>query len=99
MLGTRFCATTEALGTAAAKQRIAAACGDDTQRTHVFDTVRGYAWPGGYTGRALRNRFMQKWEDRQAELAQLDAEKTRSGKRWQPVITTRQWSGPGKTST
>lgn len=75
MLGTRFCATAEALGTAAAKQCLAAACGDDTQRTHVFDTVRGYAWPGGYTGRALRNRFMQTWEDRQAELAQLEAEK------------------------
>jgi hypothetical protein len=33
----------------------ALARGNETARTRVFDIVRGYAWPGAYTGRALRD--------------------------------------------
>jgi nitronate monooxygenase len=55
LLGTRFCASVEALGQDRAKQRIVAARGNETARTRVFDIVRGYAWPPAYTGRALRN--------------------------------------------
>src|SRR5690606_26428034 len=43
--------------------------GDATLRTRVFDIVRGYDWPAGYTGRALRNRFIERWEGREEELA------------------------------
>ncbi|TFL13329.1 nitronate monooxygenase [Pusillimonas caeni] len=69
LLGTRFYATREALGHDQAKQRIVQGQGDATQRTRVFDIVRGYDWPAGYTGRALRNRFIERWEGREEELA------------------------------
>ena len=69
LLGTRFYASVEALGHAAAKQRIVAANGGDTARTRVFDIVRDYAWPAPYTGRALRNRFMKTWHGREDDLA------------------------------
>jgi len=68
LIGTRFYATPEALGHEAAKQSIVAAHGDETARTRVFDIVRGYAWPPMYTGRALRNRFMDRWDGRETEL-------------------------------
>jgi nitronate monooxygenase len=75
LIGTRFCASTEALGQDRAKQRIIAASGDQTARTRVFDIVRGYAWPARYTGRALRNRFMERWNGRERDLAAaFDAE-------------------------
>lgn len=61
LIGTRFCASTEALGHPQAKQRIVQAHGGQTGRTRVFDIVRGYDWPAPYTGRALRNDFMQQW--------------------------------------
>ncbi|TAK51596.1 MAG: nitronate monooxygenase [Betaproteobacteria bacterium] len=64
LLGTRFYASVEALGHAQAKERIAAASGDETARTHLFDAVRGLAWPPQYTGRALRNAFLRRWEGR-----------------------------------
>jgi len=69
LLGTRFYATREALGHEQAKQRIVEGQGDATQRTRLFDIVRGYDWPQGYTGRALRNRFIERWEGREEELA------------------------------
>ena len=43
LLGTRFYASIEAIGTDAAKARIAGAAGDDTARSRVFDIVRGAA--------------------------------------------------------
>lgn len=77
LMGTRFCASVEALGQPAAKKRIVDASGDDTARTRVFDIVRGYAWPSEFPGRALRNRFIQRWDGRHSELAAaLDTERT-----------------------
>ncbi len=76
LIGTRFYASTEALGQERAKYRIVAAQGDQTARTRVFDIVRGYAWPPQYTGRALRNRFMDRWDSRESDLAAaLEAER------------------------
>ncbi len=69
LMGTRFYATREALGHDQAKQRIVEGRGDDTRRTRVFDIVRGYQWPDGYTGRALQNAFMRRWEGHEDELA------------------------------
>src|SRR5690348_2896724 len=78
LIGTRFCATTEALGRDAAKARLVSARGDDTARTRVFDIVRDYAWPAPYTGRALRNAFMTRWNGREDALAAaLDVERPR----------------------
>lgn len=69
LLGTRFYASLEALGTDEAKQRIVASSGNDTARTRTFDIVRGYQWPAQYTGRAIRNRFMEHWDNRESEPA------------------------------
>jgi nitronate monooxygenase len=69
MIGTRFCVATEALTHPAAKQRMVTARGDQTARTRVFDTARGHTWPAPYTGRALRNSFLEHWHDRDQALA------------------------------
>jgi nitronate monooxygenase len=68
LMGTRFCASVEALGQEASKQRLIAAHGSETARTRVFDIVRGLAWPDEYTGRALRNSFMDSWAGREGDL-------------------------------
>jgi nitronate monooxygenase len=69
LIGTRFYAATEALASPAAKARIAAANGDDTVRTRVFDIVRNLDWPADYSGRALINRFLRKWHGAENVLA------------------------------
>ena len=75
LMGTRFYAATEALGHQRAKEMIAAGKGEHTQRTRVFDAVRGHNWPAPYTGRALRNEFMKRWHSHEEELsATLDTE-------------------------
>lgn len=61
LMGTRFYAAKESLGTDEQKARIIEARSDETVRTRVFDYARGYNWPEGYTGRALKNAFYQKW--------------------------------------
>ncbi|MEO8837773.1 MAG: nitronate monooxygenase, partial [Herbaspirillum sp.] len=76
LLGTRFFASAEALGSAALKQCLIEAKGEQTQRTQVFDIVRGYHWPAGFTGRAVRNRFMQRWDGNETGLsAALEVER------------------------
>jgi len=75
LVGTRFYTSIEALGHQRAKERIVTARGDETKRTRVFDVARGVEWPEGYTGRALRNRFLERWDGREGELATaLDTE-------------------------
>ena len=69
LMGTRFYAATEALGHRRAKEIIVAAGGRDTRRTRVFDVVREHAWPEPYTGRAIRNPFMERWDGREDDLA------------------------------
>jgi nitronate monooxygenase len=69
LVGTRFFASREALGSDALKQRIIDATGDDTLRTEVFDIIRRLDWPPGYTGRAIPNRFSRTWHGREAELS------------------------------
>ncbi len=69
LVGTRFFAAVESLGHDRAKARIVEASGEDTLRTSVFNIVRGYPWPDGITGRALRNDFTARWHGRDSELA------------------------------
>ncbi|HEX7054307.1 MAG TPA: nitronate monooxygenase [Burkholderiales bacterium] len=69
LIGTRFYASEESAAHAAAKARIVQAGGERTVRTRVFDVVRGLAWPAQYTGRALRNEFVERWQGREAALA------------------------------
>ncbi len=68
LLGTRLYASHEALGHRAAKQCLVDASGDDTARTRVFDIVRGLSWPPGYTGRAVRNAFLDCWDGQEQQL-------------------------------
>jgi len=68
LMGTRFYATFESLAYPAVKKRLVAGSGDATIRTRVFDIVRGYDWPAGYTGRALVNDFARSWHLRETEL-------------------------------
>lgn len=69
LVGTRFWATPEALGSDAAKQLLTTARGDDTLRTRVFDIVRELDWPEGYSGRAIANAFSRQWHGNEQELA------------------------------
>ena len=98
LIGTRFYAARESLGHDAAKARIVAADGGSTRRTRVFDIVRDYAWPGPYTGRALRNDFMSRWDGREDALAAaLTAERAafRSAAADGDFDTAMVWAGEG----
>jgi nitronate monooxygenase len=98
LLGTRFCASNEALGRPAAKQRLVDAQGGETARTRVFDIVRGYGWPAPYTGRALRNDFMARFDGREdALVATLDAERAayRKAADADDYATALVWAGEG----
>ena len=74
MMGTRFYASQEAAGFAAAKQRIVGATGDATIRSVLFDIARRNVWPAPYTGRVLQNGFSERWRGREVELLQKQAE-------------------------
>jgi nitronate monooxygenase len=78
LVGTRFLASEESLAAPQAKKRVVAANGDATLRTTVFDVVRGFDWPAGFTGRALRNKFSDAWHGRERDLQeQLPQERER----------------------
>lgn len=77
LVGTRFYASQEAAGHAAAKKRIAEATGDQTVRGILFDIALRNVWPAPYTGRLLRNKFSEKWRGREAELPQHQNEEAK----------------------
>lgn len=68
-IGTAFLTCPESAMDDAAKARLLAAAASDTVYTHAFD--RGYqlGWPAEFGGRALRNRFTDRWTGREADLA------------------------------
>jgi len=68
LIGTRFYAAEEAIGSDAVKHRLVERGGDDTVRTAIFDIVRKLPWPEPYTGRAVANEFSAHWHDHEAEL-------------------------------
>ena len=70
VVGTRFWATPEALGSDTVKAHLVHAKGDDTLRTRVFDTVRELDWPTEYSGRAIANDFTDRWHGKDTELGQ-----------------------------
>jgi nitronate monooxygenase len=74
LMGSRFWATKEALIHPNAKARVVAASGDETIRTSVYDIVRQRAWPEGYTGRLMKNEFIEKWHGREEKLKALQAD-------------------------
>src|SRR4051812_46480690 len=62
-IGTRFLATAECGVSDAYKARVIASPGNDTVLTDVFDIARGMPWPEGVSGRAIRNQFVDRWEN------------------------------------
>jgi nitronate monooxygenase len=75
--GTRFYATKESLEPDAAKTKVLSATGDETIRTTVYDIVNNRAWPPGYTGRVVRNKFVEKWHGHEKELARAQEDELR----------------------
>ncbi|MGM0929235.1 MAG: NAD(P)H-dependent flavin oxidoreductase [Actinomycetota bacterium] len=73
-IGTRFAACTESISHAKVKEAIAAAGTDDTVYTRAFDIAQQLPWPAEFGGRALRNRFSDRWaEDLEALQGEVAA--------------------------
>src|SRR5579884_4182224 len=70
LIGSRFWASEEALVHPSLQARGVAASGDQTIRTTVVDIVRGLAWPAGFTARVVKNRFVEEWHGREADLSE-----------------------------
>jgi nitronate monooxygenase len=68
LVGTRFQASREALVDAEVVKAILDGHGEDTERSRVLDIARESKWPARYTGRTLRNHFLDHWRDRVGEL-------------------------------
>lgn len=75
LMGTRFLATPEALVSAEAVKTILDGAGEDTERSRVHDIARAVPWPARYTGRSLRNDFLDQWRGREDELGGDEAAK------------------------
>ncbi|MEM8795187.1 MAG: nitronate monooxygenase [Pseudomonadota bacterium] len=76
LMGTRFWASTEAVGSDAAKDKLVEMAGDDTIRTKVFDVARNVDWPWYFTGRVGRNAFSDEWHN-DIETLKSNAERER----------------------
>jgi nitronate monooxygenase len=72
LVGTRFQASTEALVDAEVVKAILDGRGEDTERSRVLDIARESGWPARYTGRTLRNGFLDEWRNREVELSGND---------------------------
>jgi len=68
LVGTRFQASQEALVDAEVVKAILDGHGEDTERSRVLDIARESKWPPRYTGRTLRNDFLNQWRNREVEL-------------------------------
>jgi nitronate monooxygenase len=68
LVGTRFQASVEALISPDLGKTLVGATGDDTERNRVHDIARDVGWPERYTGRAVRNTYLDQWRDREDEL-------------------------------
>ncbi|HEY4454828.1 MAG TPA: nitronate monooxygenase [Pseudonocardiaceae bacterium] len=92
LIGTRFLATQEALLDPAAGKALLAARGADTERSRVLDIVRGSGWPARYTARTLGHPLLERWRDREGELAtNADAKREYQEGKVPPPI----WAGEG----
>jgi nitronate monooxygenase len=70
LVGSRLLMSEEAIVPPGFHDAIVRADGDAAVKTRVLDVVRGLKWPPEITGRALRNRFVSDWQDREAALAE-----------------------------
>jgi len=67
LIGSRFWASQECLIHANHKQAALTRNGDGTVRLTSVDIARGSNWPKEFTGRALRNAFVERWHGREDE--------------------------------
>lgn len=68
VVGSRLWASKEANVSARMHEAALAATGDETIRSQVMDLARKLDWPTRYTARVLKNRFIERWHGRDAEL-------------------------------
>ncbi len=68
LVGSRLWASREANVSHRMLDAALAATGDDTVRSQVMDLARKLDWPARYTARVLRNKFIERWHGREAEL-------------------------------
>jgi len=68
-VGTPFAACAESCFAIPLKQAVLDAGSDDTVYTRIFDIAQQIPWPREYGGRALVNRFSDRWAERPEELA------------------------------
>jgi nitronate monooxygenase len=71
-VGTAFLACEESLAAGHVVERLLKAGGTETAYGRVFDLAPRLGWPARYGGRALQNPFFDRWQGREAELAQDD---------------------------
>ncbi|NTX08540.1 nitronate monooxygenase [Myxococcus sp. CA040A] len=78
LVGSRLWASRESLGNSASKEMAVRLTGDQTDRSIVFDILRGLHWPQDYTFRALQNTMTERWSGREEELlAVVDEERAK----------------------
>ncbi len=68
LVGSRLWASKEANVSAAMHEAALRSTGDDTVRSQTMDLARKLDWPRRYTARVLRNKFIERWHGREAEL-------------------------------
>jgi NAD(P)H-dependent flavin oxidoreductase YrpB (nitropropane dioxygenase family) len=98
-MGTRFEATHEALVEPAGKRAIIEGSGEDTERSRVLDIARGVHWPHKYTGRTLRNSFLEQWLGREEELVHDEMPFSLSSPRRREVTSSQSGRARGSTSS
>jgi nitronate monooxygenase len=96
-VGTALLTTTEAGTTAEARRRLFAADDTATAYGRVFDVAQRLDWPEEYGGRALRNAFFDRWQDRLDELRHDDdaAAELAEGQRTGRADTAYVYAGQG----
>jgi nitronate monooxygenase len=96
-VGTALLTTHEAGTSPAARERLLAAEDTGTAYGRVFDVAQRLGWPEEYGGRALRNGFFDRWENRLDELAGDDAaaEQLRDAQREQDHDVAYVYAGQG----
>jgi nitronate monooxygenase len=67
MIGTRFWTCPECLVHPNHQRAAIASSGDDTVRQIAADIAAGWDWPAEFTGRVLRNGFVERWHGREAD--------------------------------
>ena len=68
LVGSRLWASVEANVGPRMHAAALAATGDATVRSQVMDLARKLDWPPRYSARVLKNRFIERWHGREAEL-------------------------------